>query len=72
MTIRIPPKTKQDALDSTAALEAAGVVATTTEPGSVLQGAAVADSVAADVPAMVADFNLLLASLRAAGIIATE
>lgn len=35
------------------------------------QGAAVADSVAADVATLVADFNALLASLRAAGIIAT-
>lgn len=39
--------------------------------GVVLQGTAQADSVAADVPAMVVDFNALLAKLRTAGILAT-
>lgn len=45
--------------------------ATTTTRGTVLQGATQADSVAADVPTLVTDFNALLAKLRTAGIIAT-
>ncbi|WP_238760781.1 head fiber protein [Klebsiella aerogenes] len=35
-------------------------------------GAAVADSAATDVAGLVSDYNALLASLRAAGIIATS
>ncbi len=37
----------------------------------VQEGSAVADSVAASLPDLVTDFNSLLASLRASGIIAT-
>ena len=39
--------------------------------GGVLQGAAQADSVAADAAELVTDFNALLAKLRTAGVIAT-
>ena len=45
-------------------------LATTTTAGIVKKAAAVADSVAADVPALVTDFNALLAALRTAGILA--
>ncbi|WP_152682350.1 head fiber protein [Sphingopyxis sp. C-1] len=44
--------------------------ATTARPGTVLQAATQADSVAATVGAVVTDFNALLAKLRTAGIIA--
>jgi len=44
--------------------------ATTTTAGIVKQSVAQADSVAADVPTLVADFNALLAKLRVAGILA--
>lgn len=44
--------------------------ATTSVLGGVLQSAAQADSVAADVPTVVADLNALLAKLRTAGILA--
>ena len=40
--------------------------------GGVKMGAAVADSAATDIATMVTDHNALLASLRAAGIIATS
>ena len=40
--------------------------------GGVKAAAAQADSTAADVPALVADFNALLAKLRAAGVIAAS
>lgn len=43
--------------------------ATTTTAGVVKQAAVQADSVAADVPGLVADFNALLAKLRTAGIL---
>ena len=46
--------------------------ASTSAVGGVLQGAAVADSSAADVAGVVADLNALLASLRAAGVIASS
>lgn len=46
--------------------------ATTTVLGGVKMGAAVADSAATDVAGLVSDYNALLASLRAAGIIATS
>lgn len=65
MAIRIPPKTDQDAKDTTAAVKNAA-------SNPVTQGVAVADSVAADTPALVTDFNNLLGVLRDAGIIATE
>lgn len=42
--------------------------ATTTTAGVVKQAEAQADSVATDVPGLLADFNALLAKLRAAGI----
>ena len=45
--------------------------ATSARPGTVKRGAAVADSEAADVATIVSDFNDLLASLRAAGVIAS-
>jgi hypothetical protein len=45
--------------------------ATTTRPGTNLQAAPVADSVASDASELVTDFNALLASLRAAGILAS-
>lgn len=48
----------------------ASVAATTTTAGVVKQAAIQADSVAADVPGVVADFNALLAKLRTAGILA--
>ncbi|ATY08458.1 head fiber protein [Klebsiella aerogenes] len=46
--------------------------ATKTALGGVKMGAAVADSAATDVAGLVSDYNALLASLRAAGIIATS
>lgn len=46
--------------------------ATPAKLGGVKQGAAVADSTATDVATMVTDHNALLASLRAAGIIAAS
>ena len=77
MAIRIPPKTDQDAKDSTAALLAAGGPTTvawddvqdkpTTFPPT--QGVAVAD--ATDEASAVTQLNALLASLRASGAIAT-
>ena len=45
--------------------------ATTTRPGTNLQAAPAADSVASDASALVPDFNALLASLRAAGVLAS-
>lgn len=42
--------------------------ATPTVAGVVKQAAAQADSVATDVPGLLADFNALMAKLRAAGI----
>lgn len=42
--------------------------ATTTTAGVVKQAEAQADSVATDVPGLLADFNALLTKLRAAGI----
>lgn len=45
--------------------------ATATRPGTNLQAAAVADSEAADAGELVTDFNALLASLRAAGVLAS-
>lgn len=45
--------------------------ATTTRPGTNLQAAPVADSEAANVAGLVTDFNALLASLRAAGVLAS-
>lgn len=71
MAIRIPPKTDQDAKDSTAALTAAAGTAgpaTPTTNGTVKQGVAVADAAAGTE---VATINALLASLRTAGVIAT-
>lgn len=60
--LRIPPKTKQDSIESTAALRAAAETPfTPADP--------VEDSVATTVEALVTDYNGLLASLRAAGII---
>lgn len=44
--------------------------ATTTTAGVVKQAEAQADSVATDVPGLLADFNALLAKLRTAGIVA--
>lgn len=61
----------------------AGVVTSAKDAGNIIwfwfagertpfaQGAAQADSVAADVPTIKTDFNALLAKLRAAGLIAT-
>ncbi|KLE66878.1 hypothetical protein YA15_13455 [Klebsiella aerogenes] len=46
--------------------------ATKTALGGVKMGVAVADSVATDVAGLVSDHNALLASLRAAGIIASS
>lgn len=56
-----------------AATEAVVAVATTTEAGTVLQGAAVADGAVpfASLTTAAQKVNELLASLRAAGIIAT-
>lgn len=48
-----------------------GDPASTTEAGTVKKAAAQADSTAADVAGLVADFNTLLTNLRAAGIINT-
>jgi hypothetical protein len=47
------------------------VAATVSTAGIVLKAATQADSVAADVAAMVVDFNALLAKLKAAGLVAT-
>lgn len=44
--------------------------ATTAARGLVLQGVAQANSVAADVPTLLTDFNALLAKLRTAGVLA--
>lgn len=51
-------------------VNAGGAVApaTTTTAGVVKQAEAQADSVATDVPGLLADFNALLAKLRVAGI----
>lgn len=53
---------------ATSATAADAPSATTTVAGTVLQGAAVADAVAAPTKA---EFDALLASLRAAGVLAT-
>lgn len=63
MTIRIPPKTKQDARDSTEALRDAATGGSSFTPAE-----NVPDSTATDIEEMVADHNALLASLRAAGL----
>lgn len=62
MPVRIPPKTKQDAIDSTEALKAAA------DATSFTPAADVPDSTATDLETLVADHNALLASLRAAGL----
>lgn len=49
---------------------ATNAVATEATAGVVKQAATQADSVAADVPSLVTDFNALLAKLKAAGIMA--
>lgn len=58
-------------ITSVPASETAGADATTATAGNVKQAAAQANSTATDVAGVVADFNALLAKLRAAGIIAT-
>ncbi|MCK9234931.1 MAG: hypothetical protein M0P09_01290 [Acholeplasmataceae bacterium] len=62
MTIRIPPKTKKDAADSTEALKNAAAGATFDPMPHI------ADSAAEDLPTLVSDHNALLAALQAAGL----
>lgn len=69
MAIRIPPKTDQDAKDTTAAVLASSAAAGPNTPGRVKQGVAVPD---ATEGTEVTTINALLTSLRDAGIIATE
>lgn len=69
MAIRIPPKTDQDAKDTTAAVLAGSAAAGPNTPGQVKQGVAVPDAAEGTE---VTTINALLASLRDAGVIAVE